>query len=135
MLGCCVVNSLFATFADLHVRKHATFPVLHSYTHAYCSFVLLNEAITIVSGSHCAHALLIWLWGGGVFPYDLQEEHIQRVENNTSKGVAIPVHPKLMWHTGDLYVANKELSALSTFMVVSAHYKSLLLLLLFKIVY
>ena len=48
-------------FADLHVRKLATFADLHSYmyTHAYCSFVLLNEAISIVSGSHCAHALLI----------------------------------------------------------------------------
>ena len=28
-------NSLFATFADLHVRKRATFADLHSYTHAY----------------------------------------------------------------------------------------------------
>ena len=46
------INSLFATFADLHVRKLATFADLHSYTHAYCSFVLLNEAITIVYGSH-----------------------------------------------------------------------------------
>ena len=57
------INSLFATFADLHVRKRATFADLHSYTHAYCSFVLLNEAITIVFGSHCLHALLIWLFG------------------------------------------------------------------------
>ena len=56
-------NSLFATFTDLHVRKRATFADLHSYTHAYCSFVLLNEAITIVSGSRCAHGLLIWLLG------------------------------------------------------------------------
>ena len=55
--------SLFATFADLHVRKRATFADLHIYTHAYCSFVLLNEAITIVFGSHCPHALLIWLFG------------------------------------------------------------------------
>ena len=57
-------NSLFATFADLHVRKVATFANLHSYTHAYCSFVVLNEAIPIVSGSHFAqYALLIWLFG------------------------------------------------------------------------
>ena len=55
-------NSLFATFADLHVRKRATFAALHSYTHAYCSFVLLNDAITTVFGSHCLHALLIWLF-------------------------------------------------------------------------
>ena len=40
----------------------ATFADLLSYTHASCSFVQLNEAITIVSGSHCAPA----------FPYDLQ---------------------------------------------------------------
>ena len=46
-----VINSLFATFADLHVRKVARFANLHSYTHAYCSFVSLNEAIPIVSGS------------------------------------------------------------------------------------
>ena len=50
-------------FTDLHVRKRATFADLHSYTHAYCSFVLLNEAITIVFGSHCLHALSIWLFG------------------------------------------------------------------------
>ena len=62
----CIVktlNSLFATFADLHVRKRATFADLHSYTHAYCPFVLLNEAITIALGLHCLHALLIWLFG------------------------------------------------------------------------
>ena len=63
-------NSLFAMFANLHVRKLATFADLHSYTHTYCLFVLLNEAITIVSGSHCAHALLIWLFC--FFLYDLQ---------------------------------------------------------------
>ena len=63
-------NSLFATFADLHIRKLATFADSHSYTHTYCSFILLNDAITIVSVSHCAHALLIWLFG--FFTYDLQ---------------------------------------------------------------
>ena len=42
-------------FADLHVRKLATFADLHSYTHTHCSFILLSEAITIVSGSHCVH--------------------------------------------------------------------------------
>ena len=51
------INSLFATFADLHVRKRAMFADLHSYTHAYGSFVLLNEVITIVFGLHCLHAL------------------------------------------------------------------------------
>ena len=57
------LNSLFATFADMHVRKLAKLADLHSYAHAYCSFVLLNEAITTVSGSHCAqYALLIWLF-------------------------------------------------------------------------
>ena len=64
-----LLNSLFATFADLHVRKDATFADLHSYTHAYCSFILLNEAIPIVSGSHSAHALFIRFWDHG---YDLQ---------------------------------------------------------------
>ena len=59
----CTFNSLFATFADLHVHKVATWANLHSYTHAYCSFVLLNEASPIVSGSHCEHALLIWVFG------------------------------------------------------------------------
>ena len=54
------INSLFATFADLHIRKRATFTNLHSSTHAYCSFLLLNEAITIVFGSYCPHALLTW---------------------------------------------------------------------------
>ena len=30
-----LINSLFATFANLHVHKRATFADLHSYTHAY----------------------------------------------------------------------------------------------------
>ena len=55
-------------FADLHVRKVATFTILHNYTHAYCSFVLLNAASPIVSGSCCAHVLFGFL----AFPYDLQ---------------------------------------------------------------
>ena len=71
------LNSLFATFADLHVCKVATFANLHSYTHAYCSNVLLKEAIPIVSGSHCAHALLIWLFG---FSRRFTGKKIQRVE-------------------------------------------------------
>ena len=57
-----IINSLFATIADLHVRKRATFADLHSYTHAYGSFILLNEAITIVFGSHCLHAFSICLF-------------------------------------------------------------------------
>ena len=77
------LNSLFATFADLHVRKRATLADLHSYTHTYCSFVLLNEAITIVFGSHCLHALLIWLFG--IFHIRFTGKKIQRVEHSTSK--------------------------------------------------
>ena len=53
-----------------------------SYTHAYCSFILLNEAITIVSGSHCAHALLMWLFG---FPIRFTGKKIPLVEISTSK--------------------------------------------------
>ena len=38
---------------------------------------------------------------------------IQRVENSTFKnGVSIPVHSKIMWHIGDLHMANKELKLL-----------------------
>ena len=82
---CIFINSLFATFADLHVRKLATFADLHSYTHAYCSFILLNEAIKIVSGSHCPHAfILIWL-----FAYDLQ------LKRNSELKIVLPKwHPK-----------------------------------------
>ena len=79
-----VINSLFATFADLHVCKFAMFADLYSYTHAYCLFVLLNEAITIVFGSHCAHALSVWLF---VFYIRFTGKKIQRVENCTSKMV------------------------------------------------
>ena len=103
--------TLFATFADLHVRKDATFANLHSYTHAYCSFVVLNEAIPIVSGSHCGHALLICLFG---FSIRFTGKKIQRVENSASKLVPqCQCTPKIMWHTGDLYVANKELNIVS----------------------
>ena len=76
--------TLFATFADLHVRKLATFTNVHSYTHAYCSFVLLNEAITIVSGSHCAHALLICFFSS-VFVIRFTGKIIQQAESSTSK--------------------------------------------------
>ena len=41
-------NSLFATSADLHVRKLATFADLHSYTHA-----LLFIRIAQWSNYHC----------------------------------------------------------------------------------
>ena len=69
----CTTNSLFATFADLHVCKLATFADLHSYTQAYCSLIAQwnkKAKFTIISSSHCPHALLIWLFG--IFPYDLQ---------------------------------------------------------------
>ena len=39
---------------------------------------------------------------------------IQRVAKSTSKnGAPIPVRSKIMWHTGDLYVANKQLKIVS----------------------
>ena len=42
------LNSLFATFANLHVRKVATFANLHSYTHA-----IVHSYSTQWSDSHC----------------------------------------------------------------------------------
>ena len=115
------VNSLFATFADLHVRKVAKFANLHSYTHAYCSFILPQW-----SDSHCfwfalcacARALLIWLFWF-VHGYDLQVKKIQRVEKSTSKMVApipIALQNNVAQMTGDLYVANKELMCGQTYM-------------------
>ena len=98
------LNSLFATFADLHVRKRATFADLHSYTHAYCSFILLNEAITIVFGLHCLHALLICLFG--IF-HNLQVKRYSELNILLLYVAPIPMCPKIMWHMGDLYVANK----------------------------
>ena len=98
---------MFATFADLHVRKRATFADLHSYTHAYGSFILLNEAITIVFGSHSRHALSICLiWN---FPNNLQVKRYSELIIVLLNVAPIPVCPKIMWHTGYLYLANKEL--------------------------
>ena len=92
-------------FADLHVRKRATFADLHSYTHAYCSFVLLNEAITIVLGSHCLH--VIWLFG---ILHTIYREKIYSELNIVLLNVTpIPVCPQIKWHMGNLYLANKEL--------------------------
>ena len=54
------------------------------YTQAYCSFVLLNEAITIVSGSHCAHG---WHFG---FCIRFTGKKIQRVENSTCTSKMAP---------------------------------------------
>ena len=90
-------------FANLHVRKDATFANFHSHTHAYCSFVLLNEAIPmIVSGAF-------------FFPIRFTGKKIWRVENNknnTSKWHPNSSTPPKIWHPGDLYVANKELEKL-----------------------
>ena len=95
-----LLNSLFATFADLHVRKDATFAeVLHSYTHAYCSFILLNEAIPIVSGSHSAHALLISVLGSWIRFAGKKIQLVLKIfqlQNCTR----IPVCSQIMWHTG-----------------------------------
>ena len=87
-----LVNSLFATFADLH-----------RYTHAYGSFILLNEAITIGFGSHCLHALLMCLFWK--FPFNLQVKRYSELNI-----ILLNVAPILVLHTGDLYVANKELN-------------------------
>ena len=78
-------------------------------THAYCSFVLLNKAIPIVSGYQCAHALLIIR----LFYYSIRftGKKIQRVKIVVPKWrpnfSARPL--QIMWHTGDFYVANKEI--------------------------
>ena len=108
------LNSLFATFADLHVRKLTTFADLHSYTQAYCSFVLLNEAITIVSGSHCAHG---WHFGFCI-RFTGKKYSELKIVHVLPKWPPIPVNPKIMWHTGGWYVANKELIAGSIIAVV-----------------
>ena len=103
------INSLFATFANLHVRKRATFADLHSYTHAYCSFVLLIEAITKcwfwLALSACVINLAFWN-----FPYDLQVKRYSELNIILLNVAPIPVCPKIMWHTGSLYLANKELN-------------------------
>ena len=104
-------NSLFATFANLHVRKRATFADLHSYTHAYGSFILLNEAITIVFGfalSACVINMPFWN-----FPYNLQVKRYSELNIVLLNVAPIPVCPQIMWHTGDLYLANKELKVVS----------------------
>ena len=104
----CVFNSLFATFADLHVRKGATFANLQLYAR------LLFIHIVQWSDSHCfwfalcAYVINLAFW----FSIQFTGKKIQRVENSTSKnGAPIPVRSKIMCHTGDLHVANKELSA------------------------
>ena len=46
------------------------------------------------------------------FSIQFTGKNIQRLENSTSKnGAPISVRSKIMWHTGDLHVANKELIA------------------------
>ena len=91
--------------ANLHVRKRATFADLHCYTHTYCSFVLLNEAITIVFGSNCLHASLIWLFG--ILHYDLQVKRYCQLNIVLLNVAPIPVCPKIMWHTGG-FVLGKQ---------------------------
>ena len=93
------INSLFATFADLHVRKHATFAILHSL-HTPRLFIRIAQW----SDYHCfwfalcACVINVAFWGG--FPYDLQVKNIQRVENSTSK-----MAPQYNVAYGRLYVA------------------------------
>ena len=91
------INSLFGTFADLHVRKNATFADLYSYTHAYCLFILLNEAIPIVSGSHNTHAFIyidLGLW------IQFTGKKIQLVKHYLQNCAPIPECSEIMWHTG-----------------------------------
>ena len=85
------INSLFATFADLHIRNLPSLPICTSVNlpcspiavipmaiiHSYCS---MTRSITIVSGSHCAHALLIWLFG---FSIIFTGKKILRVDSNS----------------------------------------------------
>ena len=111
---------LFATFANLHVRKLAMFADLHSYTHTYCSFILLNEAITICCFCFAPCTCVINL-AFGFFSIQFTSKNIQQVENSTSKmAPPIPVCPKIMWHTGDLYLANKELRVRSALSLMAA---------------
>ena len=85
---------LFATFANLHVRKLAMFADLHSYTHTYCSFILLNEAITICCFCFAQCTCVINL-AFGFFSIQFTGKNIQQVENSTSKmAPPIPVCPK-----------------------------------------
>ena len=57
----------------------------------------------------CACVINLALW----FSIQFKAKKIQRVENSTSKnGAPIPVRSKIMWHTGHLHVANKELRGL-----------------------
>ena len=52
-----------------------------------------------------------------VFSIRFIGKKIQRVEKSTSKnGAPIPVRSKIMWQTGDLYVANKELMRISVWL-------------------
>ena len=108
------VNSLFATFANLHVRKRATFADLQctvGVTHAYV-FIhsLLNEAITIVFGSHCLHALfrVMPFWS---FSIQFTGKKIQRVKHSSLLNVAPNSSvPQNRYGTrGICTVANKEL--------------------------
>ena len=65
-------NSLFATFADLY-----------SYTHAYCSFVLLNmKRLPLCLG---LHSLLAILFAFLEFSIQFTGKKIQLVEHSTSK--------------------------------------------------
>ena len=99
-------NSLFATFADLHVRKRATFADLQLYTRLW--FIRIAQW----SDYHCfwfalsACVINLPFWN---FSYNLHVKRYSELNIVLLHVAPIPVCPKIMWHTGDLYLANKEL--------------------------
>ena len=101
--------TLFATFADLLFRKVATFANLQLYTRQ------LFIRIAQWSDSHCFWFALctcvinLAFW----FFHTIYRYKDTASWKSTSKnGAPIPVRSKIMWHTGDLYMANKELNVL-----------------------
>ena len=104
-LTLCLPRSPICT--SVNVPRSPICTVIHT---PMVHFVLLNEAITIVSGSHCLHALLICLFWN--VPYNLQVKRYSELNRVILNVAPIPVCPNIMWHTGDLYLANKELTVL-----------------------
>ena len=100
-------NSWFATFADLHVRTRATFADLQLYTRLWLIHIAQS------SDYHCFWFALfacitnLPFWK---FPYNLQVKRYSELNIVLLNVAPIPVRPKVTWHTGDLYLANKELN-------------------------
>ena len=101
MLTLCLPRSPICT--SVNVPRSPICTVIHTpMVHSYCSMKWLP--LFLVRTVCMRYSLPFWN-----FPYNLQVKRYSELNIVLLNVAPITVCPKIMWHTGDLYLANKEL--------------------------